>query len=180
MKKIICLVGASGSGKSTLENELANMGCYSKIISTTTREKRNGEVDGEHYYFVTEREFRQLNLIENTYFAGKYYGITLEELERYDNDVIFVVEPHGLKQIQEYVKDNPLYKIITIFFHIPENIRYENMVTGRGDDPQKARIRLQMDNINKLWLEYNHKPDISITKLTQDLAQRVHETIQSF
>lgn len=60
--KIFCILGKSGTGKDTL---------YSGIIETsgaelipvvpyTTRPRRNHEVDGENYHFVTEQELRSL------------------------------------------------------------------------------------------------------------------------
>ena len=44
---IIVLLGASGSGKSTIENELATHHGFEKIISYTTRQPRDGEINGK-------------------------------------------------------------------------------------------------------------------------------------
>ena len=74
------LIGPSGSGKSSISREFVEMG-IPEIISTTTRDPRGGESHGSPYYFVTEEEFDKKELAEVTTYAGKRYGVTIEELE---------------------------------------------------------------------------------------------------
>ena len=57
---IIVLLGASGSGKSTIENELTIHHGFKKIISYTTREPRDGEVNGKDYYFINNETFNEM------------------------------------------------------------------------------------------------------------------------
>ena len=57
---VLVLVGKSGSGKSRIERELASNFRYEKAVSTTTREIRNGEVDGIDYHFVNDEEFNKM------------------------------------------------------------------------------------------------------------------------
>ncbi|MBQ4361938.1 MAG: 50S ribosome-binding GTPase, partial [Lachnospiraceae bacterium] len=66
MKKGVLAVvsGFSGAGKGTVVNRLINnYDGYALSISATTRDPREGEVDGVHYYYVSEEEFKQM--IEN-------------------------------------------------------------------------------------------------------------------
>ena len=49
---IIAIVGASGSGKTTLSKYLQRKYGIPAIVSTTTRPRREGEVEGEDYFFV--------------------------------------------------------------------------------------------------------------------------------
>ena len=51
MKKIVVLVGGSGSGKTTIAHELEKKG-FRRLVTTTTRPKREGEVDQVDYFFV--------------------------------------------------------------------------------------------------------------------------------
>ncbi len=52
--KLIVLTGPSGVGKGTLVRSLLNRhGELYLSISVTTREPREGEVEGQHYYFVS-------------------------------------------------------------------------------------------------------------------------------
>ena len=83
---IVALFGPSGAGKSFLVNEVCKISekSYSprerinKIIPVTTRPKREGETDGDPYYFTTVPEFTSKlldhSLIEATEFNGWFYG----------------------------------------------------------------------------------------------------------
>lgn len=53
--KIIALIGKAGSGKDTILKEILKQEPikYNEIISCTTRPKREGEIDGVNYYFLT-------------------------------------------------------------------------------------------------------------------------------
>ena len=57
---VLVLSGPSSAGKSSLIDAISDdIGDYYFSISTTTRPIRDGEVEGEHYYFVTKEEFQK-------------------------------------------------------------------------------------------------------------------------
>ena len=57
---ILCVVsGPSGSGKTSLCRALSERGECVYSISCTTRRPREGEIDGEHYFFLSEEEFER-------------------------------------------------------------------------------------------------------------------------
>ena len=58
---LFCLVGPSAGGKTSMGNYLLKTYADSitRAISATTRAKRDGEVEGEDYYFLTKTEFEQ-------------------------------------------------------------------------------------------------------------------------
>ena len=75
--------GFSGAGKGTLMKALLEKyDNYALSISATTRNPREGEVDGREYFFVTEDRFKEMMeqdaLIEYAQYVNYYYG-TLEE-----------------------------------------------------------------------------------------------------
>lgn len=58
--KIIIVSAPSGCGKSTIINELLSRGEIDMefSVSATSRPPREGEINGKHYFFMTEQEFR--------------------------------------------------------------------------------------------------------------------------
>lgn len=127
---MIAIVGESASGKSTVEKYLVNQYSYSKIVSYTTREPRDGEVDGEDYHFVTVNKFNQM--IENNEFAeyaqynGWYYGTAKKDCT---DDKVIVCTPHGLRQL----KKNPELNITSFYIYVPQRDRLIKILQ-RGDD----------------------------------------------
>ena len=74
MRIILC--GPGASGKDHLKRQFEAKG-FRKSISYTTREPREGEVDGVHYYFVDEQKF--LKLIEDgVFYEWQIYPTTKE------------------------------------------------------------------------------------------------------
>ena len=58
---LVVFSGPSGSGKDTVLEKLCAIDPDVKVsVSMTTREKRNGEIDGTHYYFVTKEYFESV------------------------------------------------------------------------------------------------------------------------
>lgn len=86
-KKIIVLVGPSGSGKTSIGQILDTKG-IPRLVTTTTREARLGEVDGIDYYFRDFTELDKDEFVEQTIYNKNRYGLTKAEvesmLERYD------------------------------------------------------------------------------------------------
>lgn len=85
--RVIIVSGPSGAGKGTLiKRLLPQFGWIATAISATTRRRRPGEVDGHHYYFLTDEEFDRRveagEFLEHVEYAGNRYGTLRSELER--------------------------------------------------------------------------------------------------
>ena len=80
---LIVLSGPSGVGKGTVRKELFSQPDtnYEYSISMTTRNPREGEIDGVDYFFRTREEFETLieqgGLLEHAEFVSNYYGTPL-------------------------------------------------------------------------------------------------------
>lgn len=101
---IIAIMGESGSGKSTMETELAQLG-YAKIVSTTTRQRRPGEINGVDYNFVTVPIFEKMihagKMLEwELYSQNRYYGIAISDIPKNTNSVA-VVTPNGYRALKK-------------------------------------------------------------------------------
>ena len=87
MYKVYALIGKSASGKDTIVQELLKRNKnFHGVVSTTTRPKRDYEINGKDYYFVTEEEFVNLcnedAMLEVSVFNDWLYGtskISLDE-----------------------------------------------------------------------------------------------------
>ena len=95
---MIVLAGASASGKTEVAKVLASKYGITKIVTTTTRDKRKDEVDGVDYFFVSKEKFEQMILedrfVEYTLYNGQMYGSTKDQIA---NDKCVVIDPAGLR-----------------------------------------------------------------------------------
>ena len=137
---LIVLSGPSGVGKGTVRKELfsqANTN-YEYSISMTTRNPREGEVDGVDYFFKSREEFEVLieqgGLLEHAEFVGNYYGTPLayvnETLEA-GRDVFLEIEVQGAKQIREKAPD-----ALFIFLAPPSLSELKSRLVGRGTETE--------------------------------------------
>jgi guanylate kinase len=76
--KMVVISGPSGAGKSTVCRRVLEDPAVEFSISATTRARREGEVDGRDYYFLSADEFRQKveagAFIEHAHVHGNMYG----------------------------------------------------------------------------------------------------------
>lgn len=134
-KNIIIVSGPAGSGKDTLIDHLLNTGNFTKIITTTSRPRREHEAEGLPYSFVSKEEFetkiQQGSFIEHSQNEnGEYYGIQkkhFEEALQKGKKIILKVDWKGVLHIKETF---PLVKSICIM--APLEILIERMHRREG------------------------------------------------
>ena len=111
---LVVISGPSGVGKGTVRKALFNMPKHNLVysVSMTTREKREGEVDGVDYYFVSKEEFtkrrKEGKFLETAEFVGNYYGTPLDKVnEQLDmgHEVVLEIEVVGAIQVKRKVPD---------------------------------------------------------------------------
>jgi guanylate kinase len=109
---LLVLTGPTGSGKDTVAQKiLQNNSHASRITTTTTREKREGESEGNPYHFVTRQTFEQMiahdEFFEWVEFRQELYGTTRKEFENslsHGYATIWIIDLKGTKNIKEKVK----------------------------------------------------------------------------
>lgn len=138
---MIVLAGASASGKTEVAKLLAENYGIVKVITTTTRNKRKGEVDGKDYFFISKDDFlnkiKNDDFVEYTVYNGNYYGSTKDQIS--PNKCV-VIDPAGLRSYIN-LKDR---SIVTFFLETDEDTRFERMLL-RGDELENAKQRLMHD-----------------------------------
>lgn len=138
---MIVLVGESASGKSSIERYLVENHGYSKVVSYTTREPRNNEVDGVDYHFINKTKFLELKkqgfFAEEAVYNGWHYGTAKEDCA---NDKIAVLTPHGLRQVSKI--DG--ITVISFYINVPRRDRLIKILQ-RGDNIEEAYRRSLSD-----------------------------------
>ncbi len=134
-KHIWCIIGPSGSGKTTVGLQSLNELGIPGIVSYTTRKRRPGEIDGQIYYFVDEKEFNSLKKIENVDYAGNHYCIASEEVEKklkdYD-DLCVCVAYDGYEDLKNYFGQDI---VKSIFMDVDQKTCIDRLIT-RGAPPE--------------------------------------------
>ena len=111
---VVAIFGKAASGKDTFANDLANFleVPTNLVVSTTTRPKRQGEVEGRDYNFVSKREFKNRQFsnqfVESNCFREWYYGIEHTAISK-DEINIAVVDPNGIVSLSYYYDVIPVY-----------------------------------------------------------------------
>ena len=111
--KVFAIAGKAGAGKDALLKKFMSAhGCYKfhKIVSCTTRPKREHEVDGVDYNYLTTKEFDDAiengEMIEWTSFRGWKYGTRIKDLDNSDGVInLGTFNPGGVKQLRNYAKN---------------------------------------------------------------------------
>lgn len=104
---ILLLLGRSGCGKSTIEELLVTRRGYEKVVTCTTRKRREGEPE-DSYHFMTKDEFlMRLNsgdFAEWDTYGDNFYGTLKESLEG-DRMLVCVITPEGAANIKKEFPD---------------------------------------------------------------------------
>lgn len=145
---VFIVSGPSGSGKDTLLCELFKKRPEIKFsISSTTRNMREGEKQGEKYNFISREKFEEMikneMLLEHNEYVGNYYGTpkapVINATENGD-DIIIEVDVNGAAQIRE-----KLPEAISIFIMPPSFEELERRLSGRGTETEDV-IKERLDN----------------------------------
>jgi guanylate kinase len=120
---VLVITGQSGAGKGTLIKRLLEVFPQLRLaVSATTRAQRPGEVDGVHYYFISDEEFdRRLadgDFLEYHAFPwGQRSGTLLSEIDRIGEDgeiCVLELETEGALNVEERLPN-----AVTIFIKAP-------------------------------------------------------------
>ncbi len=123
---VIVMSGPSGVGKSTLlQPLLAESDLLEFSVSCTTRDPRAGEVDGEHYHFISKEDFElKITAGEFLEFAnvhGNYYGTLLSSIEARvleGFDVILDIDVQGAMQLKDILKKNESFNLADVVSYL--------------------------------------------------------------
>jgi guanylate kinase len=146
--KLFVFSGPSGAGKTTICRSLMErVEGLTFSVSHTTRPKRDGEVDGEDYFFVSDEEFERINraggFAEHAVVHNHRYGTSkafIEERTAAGLDVLLDIDVQGAEQI------NAAYgtRAPTIFIITPTFDELAERLARRGtDSPEELAVRIK-------------------------------------
>jgi len=177
-KKLFVISGCSGVGKGTVINEFMkrNSSDFILSVSCTTRNPRQGEVDGINYFFISKEEFEQNigddKFLEYANFAGNYYGTKKKYIkEKFDQgyNIILEIETNGALQVKEKMPESVL-----IFIAPPSIEELEHRLRGRHTEDEET-IQKRLAQV-KIELERSQKYDYTVIN---DNIERAVEEIES-
>ncbi|GFN31991.1 guanylate kinase [Paenibacillus xylaniclasticus] len=153
---LIVLSGPSGVGKGTVCANLRQMMpelVYS--VSATTREPRQGEVNGVNYFFKTREQFQDMiandALLEWAEYVGNFYGTPRDFVERTlasGKDIILEIEVQGALKVKQKFSEG-----VFIFLMPPSLDELKQRITGRGTEAADVidhRMNVAVEEMNLL------------------------------
>jgi guanylate kinase len=148
---LLVLAGPAGSGKSTLCDRLVREHSgFSRVVTTTTRAPREGEVNGVHYHFFTPAQFDTHvaagEFLEWAWVHGeRRYGTLASSVLgplAGGSDLVMSIDVQGVASLRRLAASNPtLARAMTTIFIVVDRVRLLARMRARGqdDEPEISR-----------------------------------------
>ncbi|GAB3177349.1 guanylate kinase [Telluribacter humicola] len=183
--KLIIFSAPSGSGKTTIVRHL--LAKYSTklafSVSACTRPRRDYEVHGRDYYFLSAQEFRK-HIADNDFaeweevYAGNYYGTLKSEIERLWSEgkhVLFDVDVKGGLKLKEAYGD----KALAVFVKVSSEDEIRRRLNSRGTETEQtmatrlAKVRYEQS--------FEHEFDrVLVNDNLEEALQRAESIVKEF
>ena len=176
--KLFIISGASGVGKSTvLSRVMERRDDLLFSVSATTRQPREGEIDGVSYFFVSQEQFQEMiaqdAFVEYDGHMANWYGTPKAQLEEKlaRGVVLLDIEPNGAFRVRQNRPD-----AVLIFIAPPSMEELEHRLRSRGDTSEEqiekrlARASWEMEQSAK----YDH---VVVNRVVEDCAEEILKII---
>ncbi len=139
---LIIFVSFSGGGKSTIIKALKEKHPdWEFSVSCTTREPREGEIDGQHYHFIKKEDFldkvENKALLEYEHVHTDFYGTPREPLEKaLDEGKVYILDidvKGALNILNEYPENQ-----ISFFIDVPNMATLVDRLRNRGSENETS------------------------------------------
>ena len=174
---LFVLSSPSGAGKSTIARMLmeADPG-VDMSVSATTRPKRDGEIEGVHYHFVTDAEFDRMleskAFLEWAHVFGFRYGSLKNEVIKVieaGRDVLLDIDWQGTQQLKQVDPD-----IVRVFILPPSMRELERRLRSRGTETEEIIQR----RMNRAAAEISHWAEYDYVLINND-AEKCRELVHN-
>lgn len=191
INKVILFAGPSGVGKGKIKENILENSNYNLVesVSVTTRPKRQGEMEGKNYIFVSKNRFEELinedAFVEWAEYVGNYYGTLKSQVSSIFNqgkNALLEIEIQGVQNALNYYDHNQ----IIIIFLLPPSFtelfkRLSNRLTESEEEIVKRvnQAKVEIKIIQKIYnqkksnfskyIVINKDIDLSILQVNQIL-----------
>ena len=179
---VVVISGPSGVGKSTIVDELRRRHPeVVPIIAVTTRPRRETEIDGVHYHFVTPRRFEELRdageLLEWAEVHGFWYGTPADQVRRVlasGRGAVLPIDPQGARSIRRVVPE-----AVLIFVMPPSMDDLVQRLRTRHSESQPSLALRERNAVAEMAAstDYDHVV-INETGQAERAAERIWEIIE--
>ena len=175
MSLVVVISGPSGVGKSTLVRELSESDPNLEFaVSVTTRPRREHEVNGKAYRFVSQDVFEKMvrndEFLEWAEVFGNCYGtprFAVDHARSSGRDLLLDIDVQGAASLQE-----KLPEAISIFIMPPSRSALEQRLRDRGADEAQVIAR-RLGEARREIVEYNRYDYIVINGAVEDALGQV-------
>ena len=177
--RLLVVSGPSGSGKSSIVKELLDRLDLDFSVSVTTRLPRPGERHGDHYNFVSRRDFEAMvengDLLEWALYNNRYYGTPAAPIEQAvaeGRDILLEIELQGARQIREHRPD------AVMFFVAPPSMdELERRLRRRGDTSEEDiedRLDIAESEMQEAPTLFDHViVNVDLDKAVEDIVRLI-------
>lgn len=175
---LIVISGPSGAGKGTICKALLQSNDFWISVSATTRQPRQGEVDGKNYYFLTKEEFKKKieegDFLEYAEVYKNFYGTPKSKVIKMldsGKDVILEIDIQGALKVKESYPEG-----IFVFILPPSMEELKNRIIRRGSETPESlmtRFKAAYKEINYVS-KYNYAV---VNDIIDDAVKKIESII---
>lgn len=184
MNKLLVFTAPSGAGKTTIVRHLLKT--FDQLafsVSATTRAKREGEIHGKDYYFLSIDEFHA-RVEQNAFleweevYDSQFYGTLKSEVSRLwqlGKCIIFDIDVQGAKHIKQIYPDQTL----TVFVKPPSLDVLIQRLTHRNTETE-ATLQRRISKVKTEMAEEHHFDTTLVNDVLEDTLRRAEEMVTQF
>ncbi|MBR3610475.1 MAG: guanylate kinase [Oscillospiraceae bacterium] len=174
---LLVISGPSGVGKGTIINKLFDMddNLYFSV-SATTRQPRQGEINGVHYTFKSIEEFEHDietgEMLEHAQFSGNYYGTPRSAVEKklsQGKDVVLDIEIQGARNVKRLMPEAVLVYILP-----PSIDELKKRLNGRHTETEESVSR----RLHTAYSELHEAPELYDYFIVNDVVENAATKIE--
>lgn len=176
---LFVISGPSGVGKGTVRSKLMPLVKDIHVsVSATTRPPRQGEIEGQDYFFTEPARFQQMidndELLEWALVYGNLYGTPKEYVTTMlsqGNDVLLEIDIQGALQVKEKMPEG-----VFIFIAPPTIEELSRRLCGRGNDSEQS-IQIRLAACQEEMAHMKYYDYIVVNDRIEDAVEKVRSII---